>query len=78
MEAGAPSCDCCRLSTQQIPSVVAVSAKQFEPPIVAEELPSPVELLEQAPISVPFVGKSESCSAFSPPKLYLLHETYLI
>ncbi len=78
MEDGAPSCDCCRLSTPEFPSIVAAKATNFEPLAVTTVLPSLVGLLPTVVVSTPLIDQCEFVRDHSPPKLYVRHSTLLI
>lgn len=78
MEDGAPSCDCCRLSTPDFPSLIAAKSVSFEPSAIVAVLPSLVDLLPTNPVSASFTEPGKPVRDHSPPKLYLLHASFLI
>ncbi len=78
MADGMSDCDCCRLASPEFPTLVTSKPFGFIPPIILAVLPSHGVLLETAPINTSFVGRAKYARDHAPPKLYVLHASFLI
>ena len=78
MAEGTSDCDCCRLASPELPTLVTPKAFDFSPQIVVAALRVEEILILSVPINPSFVRSTKFIRDHSPPKLYVLHASFLI